>query len=168
MAWTAVRVESGLYRTRYGFAVAATPMGERQPVFRSVGPVDIDVARQLRDRFQESVRAGFVPGTLMGAHYSGNAKARRCRPYVPKLKPTPKPKPKLKPTPKPTPLPPLEARDVTYRRLSATVGGACPYEVGIAGSLADNECEHGSLPRDRVVTCSCWDGMRGGAHGSHV
>lgn len=36
--------------------------------------------------------------------------------------------------------------------------GACPIEAGVIGCLADNECAHGSLPSDRIVTCDCWPG----------
>jgi hypothetical protein len=36
-------------------------------------------------------------------------------------------------------------------------GEQCPIESGRLLRLADNECEHGHLPQDRVITCSCWE-----------
>lgn len=33
---------------------------------------------------------------------------------------------------------------------------SCPIEDGAIGNLADNECEHGSLPRDTKLKCDCF------------
>ena len=34
--------------------------------------------------------------------------------------------------------------------------GACPIEAGVIARLADHECAHGRLPRDRTAACGCW------------
>jgi hypothetical protein len=42
-----------------------------------------------------------------------------------------------------------------YARLGKDCGG-CPIEAGLIGSLVDNECRHGRLPRDTTPPCGCW------------
>ena len=45
-----------------------------------------------------------------------------------------------------------------YRHVQGQIGlDWCPIEAGLLGSLADNECPHGTLPTDKVVACSCWE-----------
>lgn len=42
-----------------------------------------------------------------------------------------------------------------YIAAMATCGGRCPIEAGVIGRLADHECRHGRLPRDRTPPCGC-------------
>jgi hypothetical protein len=43
-----------------------------------------------------------------------------------------------------------------YTAAMAECGGRCPIEAGVLGRLADHECRHGRLPRDRTPACGCW------------
>jgi hypothetical protein len=43
-----------------------------------------------------------------------------------------------------------------YTAATAEWGGRCPIEAGVLGRLADHECRHGRLPRDRTPPCGCW------------
>jgi hypothetical protein len=43
-----------------------------------------------------------------------------------------------------------------YADAMAECGARCPIESGVLGRLADHECGHGRLPRDRTPPCGCW------------
>jgi hypothetical protein len=43
-----------------------------------------------------------------------------------------------------------------YAAAMAECGGRCPIEIGVLAQLADHECRHGRLPRDRIPPCGCW------------
>ena len=43
-----------------------------------------------------------------------------------------------------------------YREGLSQTGGRCPIEAGVAGRLADHECQCGRLPFDRTPPCGCW------------
>jgi hypothetical protein len=43
-----------------------------------------------------------------------------------------------------------------YAAATAECGGRCPIEAGVLGRLADHECRHGRLARDRTPPCGCW------------
>jgi hypothetical protein len=43
-----------------------------------------------------------------------------------------------------------------YAAAMAECGGRRPIEAGLLGKLADHECWHGRLPRDRTPACACW------------
>jgi hypothetical protein len=43
-----------------------------------------------------------------------------------------------------------------YTTATAECGGRCPIEAGVLGRLADHECRHGRLHRDRIKPCGCW------------
>jgi hypothetical protein len=43
-----------------------------------------------------------------------------------------------------------------YADAMAECGERCPIEAGVLGRLADHECGHGRLPRDRTPPCGCW------------
>jgi len=50
-----------------------------------------------------------------------------------------------------------------YTIATAECGGRCPIEVGVLGRLADHECRHGRLPRDRTTVRVLAPGGRRGA-----
>jgi hypothetical protein len=43
-----------------------------------------------------------------------------------------------------------------YQKGLRQTGGHCPIEAGVAGRLADHECNCGRLPFDRTPPCGCW------------
>ena len=55
-----VRVERGLYRRGKTYSACATQPGQREAVWKSLGVVNLAVARRLRDEFVSEIKAGRI------------------------------------------------------------------------------------------------------------
>jgi integrase len=55
-----VRVERGLYQRGKTYSACATPTGESKPLWKSLGTVNLSMARRLRDEWVAEVRQGKI------------------------------------------------------------------------------------------------------------
>src|SRR5215212_966565 len=65
-----VRVEPGLYIAGKTYIACATPLGSRQPRWRTLGEVGVMEARRLRDEFRSEVRSGGAAPVVRRARFS--------------------------------------------------------------------------------------------------